>query len=114
MLNNGLSRLPRGVGILVRLLCHCTSTFAEGVLTGKPIFFTSKYIPAKNGKAVFTEDELFFAPLIEDSCSFADTLKKISDYNFKKVNAFREKFFGGCDGRSTKKIAEFLENNPDL
>lgn len=96
------------------IIGDCTSTFAEGVLTGKPIFFTSKYIPAKNGKAVFTEDELFFAPLIEDSCSFADTLKKISDYNFKKVNAFREKFFGGCDGRSTKKIAEFLENNPDL
>ncbi len=96
------------------IIGDCTSTFVEGVLTGKPVFFTSKYVPAENGTAVFTEDDLFFAPLIEDSCGLSDALDKISDYDFERVNAFKEKFLSGCDGRSTEKIAEFLESNPDL
>lgn len=96
------------------IIGDCTSTFAESVLTGKPVFLTSKYVPADNGTAVFTEDELFLAPLIEDSCAFADALSKISAYDFGKSDAFRKKFLGGCDGRSTEKIAEFLESNPDL
>lgn len=96
------------------IIGDCTSTFVEGVLTGKPVFFTSKYVPAENGTAIFTEEELFFAPLIEDSCSFADALRRIADYDYERVNTFRERFFGGCDGRSTEKIAQYLENNHDL
>ena len=86
----------------------CTNILVEGVLTGKPIFFTTPYHGQKDTSALFTAEELTIAPIVNDSYSLAEYLSGKTAYNFKKLNAFRKKYLANCDGHSAERIHQFL------
>lgn len=87
----------------------CTGLLLEGVLTDKPIFFTSKYVEKNDGSSLFSEDEILVAPVIEDAYDLIPYFEGRIEYDFKKYNRLKNRYFGACDGYSAERIYNFLE-----
>lgn len=80
----------------------------EGVLTGKPIFFTSQIKEDENESFVFEDNELSVAPVITDAFDLLSYLRDDLEYSFEKQTAFKEKYLNACDGSSAEKIFSYL------
>ena len=96
------------------IIGDCTGTLLEGSLTGKPLFISSPYKAKTDGTALFSDEDMLPCPLVRDGYSLGAYLNQTVEYDFKKLNAFKDKYFGGCDGHSTEKIDAYLQKHPEL
>ncbi|MGN1195073.1 MAG: CDP-glycerol glycerophosphotransferase family protein [Acutalibacteraceae bacterium] len=87
----------------------CTGVLLEGVLTGKPIYFTSKYTEKEDGSSLFSEDQIFNEPFIEDADELISCLNSAEKYPIDEYMAFKDRYFDACDGHSAERIFEFLK-----
>lgn len=87
----------------------CTGVLLEGVLTGKPIYFTSKYTEKENGLSLFSQEEIFNVPFVEDAQQLYSLLNSEEEYPTDDYTAFRNRYFEACDGHSAERIFEYLK-----
>lgn len=91
-------------------------TFFETPILRKPAFSTAydydTYMGAGN-RTYFANkfEDLLFCPIVESSYELAEQLKKIDNYDFGPMDAFREKYLEKCDGKSMQRLVEYIKNN---
>lgn len=88
----------------------CTGLIFEGVLTGKPVFLTSKYLEKGDGSSLFKGDDINVIPVINDAYDMISYFEGRTQYDYESYEEFKQKYFGCCDGHSVQRIDEYLEN----
>jgi CDP-ribitol ribitolphosphotransferase len=89
------------------------NSFYEASMLKKPMFSTiydgEAFLNAQDAAKQYMIDDSF-CPVVRDAIDLAKELKNISEYDFEKIKHFRERFFGGCDGRSVDRVVDYIRN----
>ena len=88
-------------------------TFYETPILRKPAFATDsdyeRFLEGGNKSYhVNRYEEYRFCPTIRTSYELADRLSTLKDYDYTAMDAFREKYLTGCDGRSAERLADYI------
>ena len=90
-------------------------TFFETPIIRKPAFATTtdyeRFISKSNySYHINMYDQYQFCPVIKTSYELADHLKNIDNYDFTKMDEFKEKYLTKCDGHSVERLANYIES----
>ena len=88
---------------------YSTLIFDYSLLNRPMIFYAFDFKRYTRHKPLFYDYEKFVpGPIVYDSGELAEAiLSQAEGFNEEKVKHFREKFMGGCDGRSTDRIIHY-------
>ena len=93
-------------------------TYFESVITGKPVYSSAfdyekeLRAPSVDLDGIVPNDQyekLVIGPLVKSAEDLAAELAKIESYDFSDVERMRELLFAYCDGESTKRLVDRVE-----
>lgn len=87
--------------------------FFESVLMKKPAFSiaTDYEKEMKTGNMRYDFSSLNPFPIVEDTETLIEKIKHLENYDFSEQTVFKKQFFEYCDGRSAKRIVDFMVND---
>ncbi len=95
------------------LITDYSSVIFEFALMDKPmIFFAYDYDSYDMERGFYYPYKEFVPGTIAYSMDeLVDCIRSIDSYDHERLAQFRERFMGGCDGRATHRIVEYIEGN---
>lgn len=89
--------------------------FFESCMVRKPVYSTAydyeKEIQAWNMTLnAMRFEELLFCPIVKSSFELAEQIRKQDSFDYSKMDAFREKYFDGCDGHAVERAVNYIKD----